>query len=564
MKKIIAIVSISVFLFVSPLMLFADSKKSGEGKNPISENTILDKKGNLHIPIDFDQKYPLLADNAARQKRLEWFKKANLGVYLDFGLHTYVGHEFEGRFVMDSEWMECLGQIPPAIYEAQAVQFELPKLDVDRIIQWLDSFHAKYVVLNAKHHDGFCMFNSAYTQYDIADAPKKKFNDFYAQLIPKLRAKGIKIGFHYSILDWNHPAQARLDEGGSKMIVDLDTRVTEEGKAQYLQYMKNQLGELISQYQADMIWFDGEWVSWWSNKDGWELQEYLLKLNPNLLVNSRIGKQTMFDGDFSSFDRYNPLFIKDAARPWEVLFQVDVRYGYQGTERIVDYKILLERYLDAATRGGNLLLKFSPTQMGDLTEKELEFPIKMNQWLGKTVSLLDGMEPAPVQFWPTGLFGKIFDSWRRFFFKDNKLYMVSLYAPVAAFIPVPEMHDAVYTKAYFLDSPDKPLEIRNQDKVLMERAAFFEAKLKGGQKKAKVAKKNSIGEGVLFDTQKEIQLFGFTPRADFKKEDYNNVEFPFTFWPRGNLKEAKIVVFEYEPISPETVIEKYGSKSKKK
>lgn len=558
MKKNIAV--ISLLLLIVPFLLCAETKKTKEEKRLISETTVVDKKGALHLPLDFDQKYPLLADSMAREKRLAWFKKANLGVYLDFGLYTRIGHEFEGRFVMDSEWMECLGQVQPALYEAQAANFDLPNFDIEKIIKWVESFNANYVVLNAKHHDGFCMFDSSYTQYDIADAPQKKNLDFYSQLIPRLRAKGIKIGFHYSILDWHHPSQASFDAGGEKMIVDLDSKVTEQGKAEYIQYMKNQLNELIVKYQADMIWFDGEWVSWWSSKEGWELQEYILRLNPNVIVNSRIGKQTIFDGDFSSFDRYNPLFIKDAARPWEVLFQVDVRYGYQGVERLVDYKILIERYLDAACRGGNLLLKFSLTNEGSLTEKEVAYPHQMNKWLGNALPLLaGGIEPAPVQFWPTGLLGKIFDSWRRFFLKDGKLYMISLYAPMAAFIPVPEMPDTVYTKAYFLDAPDKPLVIRNQGKVLKKRAKLFERQKDLGKSTSAKKRKALDGEGVLFDSAKEIEMFRLTPHSDFRKEDYENVEFHFDLWPMGNMKESKIVVFEYEPITQEEVLEKYRS-----
>lgn len=547
-----------------PVSLFAKKQKKEINDVGIPVDTIIDEQKNIHIPIDFDKNYPLLADFNARENRLEWFKTANIGVYLNLGLHSFVGYQFEGRFVVNSEWMLHLGQVNPAIYEAKAKELAFPEFDIDKYVEWVLSIGAKYVILNAKHFDGFTMYNSAYTDYDIIDSPENQIGDLYEKLVSKLKGKGVKIGFHYSILDWHHPSQIAYNKEGGRHIVDLDTPITPEGKTEYIQYMKNQLTELMVRYQAEIFCFDGEWVSWWTSKDGWELQEYILTVNPKVIVNSRIGKRTKFDGDFDSFDQTAPINHKKIMRPFEVHFQGDLRYGYDIQERLLSFNIFKRRMHDSISKGGNILFSFSPNTVGDFSKMIFDRSVKIKQWLGENgAKVLEEADVAPRQFWPTGFFGKMARSWRRFYIKDNKLYCVALYNPGSVTVAVPEMHDAIYTKGYFLDRPYEEFKILNQDKVLKERAIFFKEENRDNNKKSKSKAKDKkskvAGEGLFFDTVKENEIFGYS-ELEFNKFDFGDVEFSVRRWPYPLNDRANIMVFEFEPISREQVISQYGGK----
>ncbi|CAN0363890.1 unnamed protein product, partial [Ectocarpus sp. 4 AP-2014] len=131
----------------------------------------------------------------------------------------------------------------------------------------------KYLVITSKHHDGFCLFDTAATDWDVVDGtPYKK--DLLKPLAEECRKRGIHFCAYYSIMDWTHPSQ----------------RVKPVDKEAYVADMKLQLKELIDSCDPDVLWFDGEWVNWWTEADGRDLYEYLLALKPSLIVNNRVGK----------------------------------------------------------------------------------------------------------------------------------------------------------------------------------------------------------------------------------------------------------------------------------
>lgn len=514
---------------------------------------VKDEKGKIHLPIDFAERFPLLADADARCERLKWFKDSSLGLFVDLGLHTYIGNIFEGRTVSDSEWMLYLGRIEPSIYEKMATTFTLPEFSIDKALKFVETIGAKYVILNAKHHDGFTMFDSAYTEYDIVDAPENGGVDIYAELVPRLKALGIKVGFNYSILDWHHPSQARFNDAGVKLIVDVNPTMNDESKIVYKEYVKNQVLELVTKYDADLISFNGEWVSWWDSVDGWELQQAILEANPSVIVNDRIGNRTKFDGDYTTFDQNHPISLSRFQRPWQLTYQADLRYGFNAITRMIYFKDMVRTRISTASRGGNFLVKLTSKKTSRLPDVAYENFEKANNWLGKGESLLSNLQPLPPQF--TSLVG------RRYVIKDGKLYLFAFYFPGGSRIKVPEMLDKVYTNAYFLSKPDEELEILNQDEVLSDRAKLF---IKRNQEVAdKVAEKVEEtkpleGEGVLFDSIKEDEMFCYKP-VDYRRGDYGDVKISIKNWPKS--KELVVIVLEYEDISEEEVLSKYGNPS---
>ena len=132
--------------------------------------------------------------------------------------------------------------------------------------------------------DGFCLFETAATDYDVVDAtPYGK--DLLVLLSDECRRQGLKICVYYSIMDWHHPAQYR---GGPKRYNP--TKIHDDRKAEYMAFMKQQLRELIDTCNPAVLWFDGEWPDWYTEQDGRNIDTFLRSLNPQLIINNRVGK----------------------------------------------------------------------------------------------------------------------------------------------------------------------------------------------------------------------------------------------------------------------------------
>ncbi len=532
---------LSVYLLMLGLVLsmffLVESCQSKSAKKSVveydSSGLIEDAQGDLHLPIDFIQKFPKLTNQTDRKERLGWFDEATLGLFIDFGLHTYIGNFFQGSPVSHSDMMLCLGVVNPADYEAMAKSFKPSAFKAKEFLKVIDQLGAQYVVLNAKSLDGFTMFNSAYTQYDVVDAPEKG-RDIYAGFISDLKKRGIKVGFQYSILDWNHPSQAKLNEEGQKEPVAITTTMNAGQKEAYFKYIKWQLRELVKNYGADMILFNGEWVDWWTCEDGWALQDYLLRLNPDLIVDNRIGKRTLFDGDFLSDKPSVSLNGESLFRPWQIIYPLDSVGGYYGEQSVVPLEDFVKTYYDTVGSGGNLLVKMVLPQSGALSEASLKLVDDFNRWMNGNLSFFNGLKASPPRFRPKG-FNILVDDWRRFVVKENKLYLLALKNPIGTTVLVPEMEGMRYTRAAFYGDGGSSLYIKNMKEVLAKRK---ERALKSKSKKKKASEEPVEGEGKFFDNKAEQRYFGIENRT-LKSKPYGKVQLKMKEWPKG--ESGKII-----------------------
>jgi alpha-L-fucosidase len=147
----------------------------------------------------------------------------------------------------------------------------------------------KYIVITSKHHDGFSMFDSRVSKYDIVDStPYRK--DPIKALADECKKQGLKFCFYYSILDWHDPAAFVDVPGKPPTSGNRVTKLNPGGKEEYIKYMKEQLRELIIGYDPAVLWFDGEWQDWWSEEDGRDLYQYVRSLKPGIIINNRVGK----------------------------------------------------------------------------------------------------------------------------------------------------------------------------------------------------------------------------------------------------------------------------------
>ncbi len=173
--------------------------------------------------------------------------------------------------------------IPVDQYEPLARQFNPVKFDAKEWVQIAKNAGMKYIVITSKHHDGFCLFNSALTDYDIMDATPFK-RDIMKELADQCHRQGIKICWYHSIMDWHHTdyLPRRKWEKRSADGADYD---------RYVAYMKGQLKELVTRYgDIGILWFDGEWEKTWTHERGKDLYDYVRSLQDDIIINNRVDK----------------------------------------------------------------------------------------------------------------------------------------------------------------------------------------------------------------------------------------------------------------------------------
>ncbi len=319
--------------------------------------------------------------------KTSWFNDAKFGIFIHWGTYAVYGKNDKGSYV---SWaMENEG-IPFPEYEKLADQFTPEQFDADEWMKIFKGAGARYVTFTSKHHEGFCMFDSALTDYDSVDRAAKK--DFVKELIDAARKSDMKISFYYSTLDWAQP----------DFKSDLPKYVDE--------YLFGQVRELCTNYgPIDGIWFDGEWdhpAETWRADD---LVGMIHELQPNALVNDRIGKGERGKTALADFyTREQPVEIlkkteTEARKPWEACLTIGESWGYRRDDtKLKSTEELIRFLVDVASRGGNLLLNVGPTPEGEIPAPLVERILGIGKWLEKNGDSIYGTEGSPFSSLPFG------------------------------------------------------------------------------------------------------------------------------------------------------------------
>jgi alpha-L-fucosidase len=179
-----------------------------------------------------------------------------------------------------------------------------------------------------------------------------------AQLAAATRAAGLHFGIYFSIMNWNHTELAPAPGGATS---SSDPRVV----AYFNNFIKPQVAELINQYHPDVLWFDGEWVPWWTEEYGRELTEYIRQLDPAIIINNRVGKRTQADGDFDTPEQVIPSASSEAGRLWETADTLNDTWGYKANDNTWKSASMMVQELNKVNNlGGNFLLNVGPNGSG--------------------------------------------------------------------------------------------------------------------------------------------------------------------------------------------------------
>ena len=300
---------------------------------------------------------------------MRWFADTQYGMFIHFGLYSMLGGEWQGRRIPEegkrglsySEWIMGTLNIDRKEYAALAREFNPAGFDAERIVSAAKDAGMTYLVITSKHHEGFCLWDSAYTDYDLGRTPIGK-RDLLMELKKACNKHGLRFGLYYSILDWHHPAQVRPFELG-KAGYPGDSEIVDERKREYLDYQRNQVLELIKKYDPAILWFDGDWVKWWTLEDGIELYNTIRKVDADVIINNRVAKRHQLEMDYVTKEQSH--FKGAFAKHWEGCYTLNGSWGYKkGDESWKTPEVIYEKLKDINEKGGVLLLNVGPDGNG--------------------------------------------------------------------------------------------------------------------------------------------------------------------------------------------------------
>jgi len=331
----------------------------------------------------FSQKDYLKETKLEKDQRLQWWRDATFGMFVHWGVYSIPAGIYKAKSIDGiGEWIMEKAKIPIPEYEMFAKQFNPEKFDAKEWVRIAKQAGVKYIVITSKHHDGFCLWDSKVTNYDIVDfSPFKR--DILKELTLACKEEGIRICFYHSILDWHEPDAKSKDYPHQQTVLPDFSRYREE-------YLKPQLAELIKNNHPDLLWFDGEWIPEWTEEQGRELYNYLRRLKPSLIINNRVGKgrngmQGMSKykdavGDFGTPEQ--EILVGTSESDWESCMTMNDTWGFKTNDHNwKSAQMLIHNLIDISAKGGNYLLNVGPTSEGLIPQPSVERLRETGKWL---------------------------------------------------------------------------------------------------------------------------------------------------------------------------------------
>jgi len=331
--------------------------------------------------------------------RMDWWSEARFGLFIHWGLYSVPAGEWNGQINYEV-WIRNRAQIPLKQYNKFAQDFDPEKFNADDWVSMAKNAGMKYIVITTKHHDGFCLFDSKETDFDIMSTPFKR--DILKELSDACSKQGIKLCFYYSIMDWHHPDYLPRRKW------EKDRPVENANYDRYVSYMKSQLKELLSNYgKIGVLWFDGEWEDTWTHEKGVDLYNYLRKLKPELIINNRVDKgrkdmagltvDSTFCGDFGTPEQEIPSTgLPDI--DWESCMTMNSYWSYNKNDK--NWKSseeLVRKLIDIASKGGNFLLDIGPTAEGVFPDASVERLKNIGKWMKENGESIYGTKASPFK-----------------------------------------------------------------------------------------------------------------------------------------------------------------------
>lgn len=326
-----------------------------------------------------------------RTKRTKWFLNDRFGMFIHWGLYAIPAR---------GEWVMLNERIPKEDYRIYFDEFDPVNYDPKCWARAAKKAGMKYAVMTAKHHDGFCLFDSELTDYKATNT--KQGRDLIREYVDAFRAEGLKVGLYYSLIDWYHDDYPK---GEPPYSGDFD---------RYLDYMHGQVRELCTNYgRIDILWFDfsyGDMVgeTWRAT----ELIKMVRSLQPHVIIDNRLeasgenagsirtSNPRFYAGDFASPEQIIPPqgIIDEQGNPvpWEACITMNYHWGYHaGDRQYKSAKMIIRKLVECVSKSGNLLLNVGPDATGRIPQESLDVLQEIGEWMEKNSRSIYGCGRSP-------------------------------------------------------------------------------------------------------------------------------------------------------------------------
>jgi alpha-L-fucosidase len=338
----------------------------------------------LTVSQVFAQKMIGTETDAQKEKRMEWWKDDRFGMFIHWGLYSGAARH---------EWVKHNEKITNEGYQKYFDQFNPDLFNPQKWAREAKDAGMKYAVLTTKHHEGFCLFDSKFTDYKATNTKAKR--DLVREYVNAFRAQGLKVGFYYSLLDWHHPDYT-IDEihpQSPKDKSDASYAALNKNRdmAKYRLYMRNQITELLTKYgKIDILWLDFSFPrkdGHGKGKDEWgavELLKLIRKLQPGIIVDNRLNLEEYKDGaDFETPEQVSTAeLLKYRGKTWETCQTFSGSWGYYRDENTwKTHRQLLDLLITSTANGGNLILNVGPTARGEFDYRANNALDSLSHWM---------------------------------------------------------------------------------------------------------------------------------------------------------------------------------------
>lgn len=325
---------------------------------------------------------------SAPEQALSRWQAMRFGLFVHWGPVSLKGTEIgwsRGREVPVAEYDQLYRRFNPSQFDAQ---------------QWVATAKAagmKYLVITSKHHDGFCIWDSQHTNYDIAATPFRR--DILRELSDACKQQEIMFCTYHSICDWYHPDYPLGSPGGKSAKANANM-------SHYVQYLHDQTAEIIRRYgPIGIMWFDGEWEAPWTHEMGIELYKHLRSLQPDILINNRVdkgrrGMQGMtrseeFLGDYATPEQQIGSFNR--GQPWESCITIGRQWAWKPDDELKSLKECVQTLLHVVGGDGNLLLNVGPMPDGRIEPRQAKRLREIGVWLDQYGDTVYGTRGGPYK-----------------------------------------------------------------------------------------------------------------------------------------------------------------------
>ena len=359
-------------------------------------------------------------DRSAYEARVQWFREARFGMFIHWGLYSIPAR---------GEWVRSDEQMPESEYMPYFDEFNPRDYNPRAWAKAAKEAGMQYVVLTAKHHDGFCLFDSQYT--DFKSTNTKLGRDIVRDFVEAVRAEGLRVGLYFTLIDWHHPDYPHYGDRYHPMRNHPECSNENRDFNRYLEYMFNQAREICSNYgKLDLLWFDFSYDH--MRGETWKATEFIemvRSLQPNVIIDNRLevsgeGFGSLHDcrpppyhGDFVTPEKFIPpqgiLDVEGNPMLWEVCATMNNNWGFNGTDPF--YKpasMLIKKLVECVSKGGNMILNVGPDAQGNIPPQSQAILRDIGRWMHDNAESIYGCGRSEL---PRPEFGRVTQ-------KDKTLY----------------------------------------------------------------------------------------------------------------------------------------------